>query len=225
VLALSKAVAAGNREPLEFLQAIADFHFADSPEIAAELERLGLSAEVFRLLPAGVEAREVPMPEKPAVLAYWSRDHREFYRGDIVDALAEEFKDITFYVAGSDAAGQPQHRNMQYLGWVPSLEEVYSKTSILIRMPEHDSLSAMVLEMLARGRWVIYSKPFPHTETATNLDEAREALRRCLARQGPNREGQDYVRQNFSPSHEAKRIAPIYSRILHEGDPEGRGQP
>ena len=221
VLVLAKAVAQGNREPLEFYQAIADFHFADSPEIAAELAELGLHAEVFRLLPTSVEAREVPMPREPAVLTYWSSAHREFYRGDIVDALADEFKDVKFFVAGSDGAGQPRHPNMQYLGWLPSLEAVYGKTSVLIRMPEHDSLSAMVLEMLARGRWVIYSKPFPHTETATNLEEARAALARCLARQGPNREGQEYVRQNFSPSHEAQRIAPIYSRILHEGDREG----
>jgi len=225
VAGFSKAVARGNTALGRFYRRVPHAHFADSPELMDELAALGVGAELFRLLPEGVEARPMPMPEKPAVLAYWSHDRRAFYGGPIVDALAEEFRDVTFYVVGSDGAGEPQHPNMKYLGRLDGLEDVYRSVGVLVRMPEHDSLSAMVLEMLARGRWVIYSKPFPHTETATNLDEAREALRRCLDRQGPNLEGQEYVRQNFSPSHEAERITPIYNRILYPGGPEGRGQP
>jgi O-antigen/teichoic acid export membrane protein len=226
VLVLKEAVAKGDRRLLQFYQKVPHCHFVDSPELTEELADLGIRPELFRLLPDSVlPTAEVPLPERPAVLAYWSHDRRAFYGGPIVDALAEEFRDVTFYVVGSDGAGEPQHPNMKYLGRLDGLEDVYRSVGVLVRMPEHDSLSAMVLEMLARGRWVIYSKPFPHTETATNLDEAREALRRCLAGQGPNREGQEYVRQNFSPSHEAERITPIYNRILYPGGPEGRGQP
>jgi len=64
------------------------------------------------------------------------------------------------------------------------------------------------------GRWVIYNKPFPHTELATNLAEAREALRRCLARDGLNTEGRAYVLANFSPAAECARLAGIYKRVV-----------
>ena len=215
VMGLRKSAVA-DRGAARFYRNIATMHFADSPELAEELAALGIHAELFRLLPESVEARDLPMPDKPAVLAYWSPGRRGFYGGDVVDALAEEFKDVAFYVVGSDGAGEPQHPNMKYFGKLGSLDEVYKQAGVFVRMPKHDSLSAMVLEMLARGRWVIYNKPFPHTETAANLDEARAALARCLARQGPNREGQDYVREHFSPQAEAERVAPIYRRLLAE---------
>ena len=38
------------------------------------------------------------------------------------------------------------------------------------------------------GRWAIYNMPFPHTEFAADLDEARLALRRYLSRTGKNEE-------------------------------------
>jgi hypothetical protein len=154
------------------------------------------------------------MPEKPAVLSYWSPERRTFYGGEIVDALADEFPDVPFLVVGTDGRDEPQHPNMTYLGLLGSLEEVYRQVGVLVRLPEHDSLSAMVLEMLGRGRQVIYNRPFPHTELATNLAEAREALRRCLSQPGKNEAGQAYVRGHFSPQAEVERIAPMYQRLL-----------
>jgi hypothetical protein len=190
-------------------------HFADSPEVARELAALGVEAQVFRLLPETVvPPGPVPMPEEPAVLSYWAPGRRAFYGGDLVDALAEALPATRFYVAGSDGAGEPQHPNMTYLGRLDSLEDVYRQVSVLVRMPEHDSLSAMVLEMLARGRWVVYNRPFPHTETATTVEEARAALGRSLARREANEAGREYVRLNFSPQAEAQRIQPLYASIL-----------
>jgi hypothetical protein len=214
VLALQEAVAAGGAGILRFYQKAPDFHYADSPDLVTELAGLGIQAELFRLLPDAVEARPLPMPQTPGVLCYWASARRAFYRGDIADALADEFADMMFYVVGSDGAGEPQHPNMRYLGYLPNLDEVWPRVSVFVRMPEHDSLSAMVLEALARGRWAIYSKPFPHTEIASNLEDARRALRGCLAREGANAAGQAYVREHFSPQAEAQRIAPMYHRIL-----------
>ena len=145
----------------------------------------------------------------------WTRT----YGGQIIDTLAQEFPEVTFYVAGSDGAGEPQHPNMHYLGWMRDLEQVYGRVSTLIRLPEHDSLSTMVLEMLTRGRWVIYSKDFPFTNRAGNADEARAALRRCLAQTEPNIDGRKYVLENFSPAAESRRIAGPYHRAL--SDPAG----
>ncbi len=84
---------------------------------------------------------------------------------------------------------------------------------MLIRLPEHDSLSAMVLEALARGRYVIYSEEFPFTETAGNFDEARDALARLLANRQPNYSGAEYVRRNYSLDEQAERLREIHAHL------------
>lgn len=214
VLNLRAEVAARGPAAVDFYRRMAHAQFADAPELIEELAALGLRADLFRLLPDAVEPRDVPLPDRPAVLSYWAPERREFYGGPILDALAEEFPDVPFLIVGNDGHGQPQHPNMTYLGRLESLEDVYRQTSILVRLPEHDSLSAMVLEMLGRGRRVIYSRPFPHTEHATTPEEARAALRRCLAEREFNRAGQAYVRQNFAPAAEAARVAPLVRQAM-----------
>jgi len=216
-------VAAAGAHLLRSCRRLAHAHFADSPEIAAELSRLGIVAEVFRLLPDTlIPAAEVPMPAAPAVLSYWATGRREFYHGEIVDALADEFPDVRFLVVGSTGDGEPQHRNMTYLGRLDGLEDVYRQVSVYVRLPEHDSMSAMVLESLARGRWVIYNKPVQGAELATTMDEVRDALRRCLARRGANVVGREHVRSNFSPGAESARISGAYRSALGRGDRGGR---
>jgi hypothetical protein len=214
VLNLKAEAAARGPSTVEFYRRVADANFADAPELIEELAALGLKADLFRLLPDAVEPRDMPLPERPAVLSYWSPGRRDFYGGPIVDALADAFPDVPFLIVGTDGQGEPQHPNMTYLGRVESPEDVYRRTSVLVRLPEHDSLSAMVLEMLARGRQIIYNKPFPHCELAAGLEEAREALRRCLAGQGVNEAGRQYVRENFSPLAETDRVAPLIRRAM-----------
>ena len=212
---LAEGARRGDLRPARLMRRLADAHFADSPEMVAELAQLGIEAEVFRLLPDTIlPAAEVPMPEKPAVLCYWARGRRAFYHGEIVDALAAEFPEVAFLVVGTDGAGEPEHPNVRYLGRLDGLDGVYRQVSVLLRMPDHDSLSAMVLEALARGRWVIYNRPLPHVEQASNLAEARDALRQCLGKRGPDAAGREYVAREFSPARECERVAPLYRRAI-----------
>jgi hypothetical protein len=214
VLNLKAEAAARGPATVEFYRRMADANFADAPELIEELAALGLTADLFRLLPDAVEPRDMPLPERPAVLSYWSPGRRDFYGGPTLDALADAFPDVPFLIVGTDGRGEPQHPNMKYLGRLEDLEAVYAQVSVLVRLPEHDSLSAMVLEMLGRGRQVIYSKPFPNCEYARSLDEAMSALRLCLARSETNKAGRAYVGENFSPAAEVRRVAPFVRRAL-----------
>ena len=116
------------------------------------------------------------MPPRPAVLAYWSPARRGFYGGPIVDELAEGFPEVRFLVVGSAGRGEPQHPNMDYLGRLPNLEGIYGQVTALVRIPEHDSLSVMVLEALARGRWAIYNSRVGGTDYAEDASQAADAL-------------------------------------------------
>ena len=70
--------------------------------------------------------------------------------------------------------GHGEAANLTYLGRQKDMDAVYRRVSVFIRIPERDSLSAMVLEMLARQRWVIYNKRMPHVDFAGNILARRE---------------------------------------------------
>jgi hypothetical protein len=187
-------------------------HLADSPEVADDLRRYGIHAEVVRLLPKTIEAQVIPLPEKPCVLSYWAPELRNLYRAPIIMQLAKAFPDIPFLIAGDDGKDMIASENVKFLGRLPNLTDIYPKISIYIRLVEYDSISAIVLEALARGRYVIYSKEFPHTEFAQNFDEAQKALVKVLAAKEPNKTGSEYIRQNYSIQQQVECIKKLYGR-------------
>ena len=173
-------------------------HLADSPKLAEELHNLGIKAGTVRLLPISIEAEIEPLPQKFSVLGYWLDGRRDFYGGGITLQLAREFSDIEFKIAGTTGEGQPTPPNVKFLGFRDNMSEIYSQASALIRIPVHDSLSVMVLEMLARGRYVIYNKELPGCHFATNLAQARAALLEIKQKSEPNKLGAEEVKNNFS---------------------------
>ena len=189
-------------------------HFADSPELAKELGTLGIRAEVCRLLPASIEAEVMPLPDRFCVLSYWFDDRRTFYGGDMILQLARELPDLEFIIAGAEGKGAPRLPNVTFLGRLKNLEDVYPRVSVFLRLPEHDSLSAMVLESLARGRYVIYNKDFPHCLRADTLEQVRSAMQEIRRLSKPNRAGAAFVRKNFSLQREAECLRRVYGRIL-----------
>jgi len=189
---------------------------ADSPEIAREVEPfLGYAPEVVRLLPTSVSADVLPLPPHFAVLSYWRKGREDFYGRKVILELARSFSDVSFIVT-TDSTPPDDERlpNISYRPLARSLEDLWPQVSCLVRICEHDSLSAMVLEALARGRHVIYSKEFPHCRTATDAAQAKVALAEILKSGGQNLEGTTYVEKNFDPEAEALRLADIYGRLL-----------
>jgi len=192
-----------------------DLHLADSPQLAAELAGLGVRTEVVRLLPPSVSAPIMPLPTAPAVLVYLPTGAEDFYRFDFMKQLAEAFGDVTFFIAANDGNGLgATPSNMQFLGEVTDMDTLYKKVNVLIRICEHDSLSAMVLEALARGRYVIYSESFPHTDQARTFDEAQTALAEILQQRAPNQLGSAHVAEHYSWQAEMQQLREHYDRLL-----------
>lgn len=197
-----------------FLSRTIAAHLADSPALQQELSELGVESTVVRLLPRTLEASVLPLPQDPAILCYWPDDRAEFYRIDIVMELARRFGDMTFYIAaatGHNVTDPP--KNVVFLGEVVDMESLYAKVTAFLRIVPHDSLSAMVLEALARGRYVLYSESFPHTFQVSNVDDAAAGLEKLRTLSSPNSAGAAYVSQNFSWRHEIETLKNIYTGL------------
>jgi glycosyltransferase involved in cell wall biosynthesis len=186
---------------------------ADSPALATELAQMDIHAPVVRLLPLAIEADVEPLPPAFTILSFWWDGRRDFYGGHIVLELAREMPDVQFLIAGATGAGESPSPNVQFLGFQDDLSQTYRRSSLLIRLPEHDSLSAMVLEMLARGRYVIYNRSVDGCHLAADIAQVRSAIQDIRTKPQPNEQGARAVREQFSLDREASCLGQAYDRI------------
>jgi hypothetical protein len=139
------------------------------------------------------------------VLTYLPNERFEFYGGSLVLEAASRIPDVRFVVVGGDGNTMPSPSNVAWDGWVSDLSEHYARTSVLVRVPEHDGIGAMVIEALIHARHVIYSYEFPHVrhlaprtgsalvrEIGTMLDAHRAGSL------GPNLAGRAYAMEHAS---------------------------
>lgn len=206
--------AASQRAALAVLAALGPTHLIDSPELAADLAKFGIQGEIVRLVPRAASAELMPLPSRPAAMAYWADGRADFYGRPIIYALARRWPNVPFRIVGPSERDPSAPSNVEFLGFRKDLGPVYADTSVLIRVLEHDSISAMVLEALARGRDVIYSRVFPGTRNATDEAGAVAAMEQHLAEYRLNTAGAGFVREEFAPQRWAEALVGAYDRIL-----------
>ena len=187
-------------------------HFAITPKIVQKLQEYGIESELLEITSNNVlPQKKVEFSKKHSILAYWSPLKREFYGGNVIDKLAIDFPELTFYILGSDGNGETQLSNLVYLNKVKDIEEVFDKITILIRITKHDGLPSMILETLARGKWVIFSDDFPHTIKAQTYFEAKEALTKLQLKTELNIEGMKYIENNYNSQIIKEKIMNAFS--------------
>ncbi len=188
-------------------------HISDSEYLLDELKQLGIDASMVRLLPRLVEAEPIPLPQKLTVISYWDELTRDFYKADILFALAREFPEVEFKILKASDDKKDSAPNVKFLGFQSDMETVYKNASVLMRIPEHDSLSTMVLEMLVRGRYVIYNKKLTGCHYAHDFNSAKKALAEIIDLNTMNTEGAEFVKENYSPAKEAEKLEKILKTL------------
>jgi len=192
----------------------AKLHIADSEYLLDELRQLGIDASVVCLFPQRIEADVIPLPKKFTVLSYWPNYAKDYFAAPIIYRLAKDFPETEFRILKATGDRSISLENLKFLGPREDMENVYAEVTVLIRLPKHDSLSAMVLEMLARGRYVIYNKDFPHCRQAAGYDDAKKALADIMKCREPNYKGSQFVRENFSVSEESRKLKAVLETLL-----------
>jgi glycosyltransferase involved in cell wall biosynthesis len=200
-----------------YLTRLVDVCLAVCPGLQEELKSLGIHTRIIKLISPKIEADIQKLPDKPAVLVYFSGESRqEFYGCSYILSLARKLPDIPFYVVGSGRGKLTNApANMSFLGEVADMESIYRRISVHIRFTEHDAgQPSMVLESLARGRYVLFNHAFPHTTKVTTIQDGITALKKALSATTTNLEGAAYVRENFSWQHEIEKLKDIYTELL-----------
>ncbi|HPS56326.1 MAG TPA: hypothetical protein PLP05_12075 [Sedimentisphaerales bacterium] len=196
-------------------QHLVGIQLADSEIIQDELRGIGIESNLLRLLPEAIIGHITPLPEQPVILSYWDDQRFDFYGGDIVMLLAKAFPEVKFVILRATGKGlENVPPNVQFSGLIDNVSEIYRSSTCLIRIPKHDGLSAMVLEAMANGRYVIYNKKCPFTSFANDFDSARKSLENILREQQPNIEGAEYVKKNFNIDSEANRLRKLMNETF-----------
>jgi hypothetical protein len=194
-------------------------HWAEVPWIADELRPLGITAEVVPLTSTRMPARVAPLPDRFTVLSYLPHKRPDFYGQRDVMELAGALPDVPFLIAGNDGTGMNAPANVEFLGWQTAMEPVYQRATVLLRQPEHDGLSFMVLEALAAGRYVIWNHPIGGAIEAQTPAESLACLQRLLAlhRRGAlgfNEAGPACVRAGYATEQVRGDIRARFERLI-----------
>ncbi len=194
-----------------------DLHLAVAPWLCEELGQLGVEAREFPIVPPDLRPRAVPLPSRHAVLAYAGEGREDFYGVPALCELARSFPSVPFRLCGGGRLGPGAPANVEALGRLDpgAMEALYERSSVLVRLAEHDGLSKMVLDALARGREAVWNHPFEGARLAAGMEAARGILGEIFsAPPRLNERGWAPLRGPYSPAAVAARAEALYRSLL-----------
>ena len=195
-------------------------NLAVAPWLSEELKATGIDAPYMPFIGVRIPARPaVAEPGALRVLAYLPQGRADFYGRRDVYECASALPGISFEVVGNRALDSAAPPNVHFRGWVDS-ERLYENVDVLLRLPEHDGMSMMVLEALANARHVIWNHDLPGVRRAVTTQEAIASLSELADRRrhgalATNEPGRAFVSAEYERSHVAKKfLAMLSARTL-----------
>jgi glycosyltransferase involved in cell wall biosynthesis len=194
-------------------------HISDGAWLVDELSVLGIHAKYLPVTAVDAVENIAPFPSRFRVLTHLPEPRRKFYGEDRYYAVAREMPEVEFVVVGPGDPNPAAPPNVTFRGYVKDLAPEIDEATVVLRLPEHDGKSMLVLEALARGRRVVWNHDFPHVRSVGNIAEAvaavKEMYRSYLAgRLAPNEGGRDYVSAEFAPAKIAARFESHLDGVL-----------
>lgn len=179
---------------------VAHAHVADGSALVNELAECGVEASSVLFVPK-IDMSLGTMPREHAIMLNIPDDRLEFYNYPLALELIKDFPDTKFVVVRSNNPSLYEAPNVDFRGSVPmeEMDAIYDDVSIIWRYPEHDSLSLVSMEALAKGKYVLSRFPFPCATTIETFDDGEAALRELLSTKPQcNLEGHEYAASYFT---------------------------
>jgi len=182
----------GAREEALLLDRLRPLNLTPAQWLREELETIGIRARVYPQIidapPKAVPPVTGPLPL--SVLVYLPHIRREFYGERFVRQAVEQNPDIKFFIVADEDHALAAYPNVDSLGWVADMDDLWPHIGCLLRMTEHDGWPRMILEGLIRGKYAICNLSLEGCWQATNHDQVQDALDRFRSeRAQPNSAG------------------------------------
>lgn len=174
-------------------------NFCVSSHLTHELRKANIESVQIPIVPSSLPPLDKYWDSGLArsVLVYLPKNREEFYGAKVLDRLVADNPATEFILVSNDGARYRGHPNVVGLGWVDDMEQVYSRAGSLLRLTSHDGLPRMVIEALARGKYVVYSWPFDGCSLAKTYEEAGSALKYIARATEVNSEGAAIARRDY----------------------------
>ena len=187
------------------------YHLSDGPWLVDELALLGIDAHYEPVTAVQSGGPVEPFPREFSVLTYLPEPRRDFYGAQTVYEVARAMPDVRFDVVGAGSPEPQAPANVLFHGTVKDMPRRIDDSVVLLRQPQHDGKSMLVLEALARARHVVWNYDFPHVHAARGADAVLERLQtlRNLHARGElslNHDGRTFVLNNFGRRDVAERF-------------------
>ncbi|MEP7065125.1 MAG: hypothetical protein ABI889_03750 [Gemmatimonadota bacterium] len=182
------------RADVQRVDSIVSENIAVAPHLVDELASIGIGA---RFVPSVLDPGIVPRSmiswgnELRPVLIYLPGSRKEFYRIDVLEPVIASSPDIRFIIVADDTHALAKYPNVESLGWVSDMRELYTRAGCVLRITEHDGLPRMLMEALLSGMYAIYSWPLDGSWLARTADEALSGLARYREMNEPNVHGRE----------------------------------
>lgn len=186
-------------------------NLSDGPWLVDELETLGIEAEYLPVTAVDASPAVQPLPSQFRVLTYLPQPRRDFYGAAMVYEIARAMPDVPFLVVGPGGRDDRAPANVEFGGRVNDMQRRIDQSTVLLRQPDHDGKSMLVLETMARARHVVWNYEFPGVHTARGFDAVLDRLCGLKARHERgelelNHAGRAFVAEHFAPRDVATRF-------------------
>lgn len=158
--------------------------------IVQELHSLGLNCALLpQLIEAWPDESQANTFIPNSVLAYIPSGREQFYGVHFVEAMIRKFPNINFIIVADNNHSLAHYANVKSLGWVEDFDEIWNRIGLLIRITEHDGFPRMIIEAMARGKYVIHNRYYNGVWFANNSDSCEESLKKYVDKKQVNEEG------------------------------------
>jgi glycosyltransferase involved in cell wall biosynthesis len=203
-------------------------HWSVSPIMAEEVRALGLECEYVQASFVDPVLNPKPLARKFSVLAYApSFKKAQLYGLDRVLEVATRLPDVEFNIVGiMDEIVPVCPQNVLVHAHI-DLNQFYEQSTVLYRPVRHDGVSFMVLEALAHGRHVVYTRPFPATILVNDLEQTclELAKLRDLHNAGNlslNVPGLEVIARDYSSQKVREDLLARWERVILSNKPNPR---
>jgi len=185
--------------------------FTGSPQLKNELDPY-VKSTFFHLIYQNTEFGKRAFPVKCTVLSYIPKVNPIFYGYNEIKSLIKLNNDVNFIII-TDYGNLAKFSNVQVLPFdkTRNMSEIYSKTSILIRLTDHDGLCQMVLEALSHGCYVLWTSPFLFcNQVSKNADNVNAELQKLKKITNPNFEAINWCKENLNSDSNINELINVY---------------